>query len=390
MVLGAYYPEISGGAVQCYNLIDSLQDSFDFYVIATYKISSNARHTSQIFTEENINGAMVFRINLYPGKIISEILSLLALLLIFFRVKNKVQIFHLHGYTRKSYLITILAKMFRKRTILKTTSFGIDDPISIKKRSFITSALYSLIDMHVVTTPLQHGYFKMSGFESDKICMIPNGVNLNRFSIPSVQEKRELKQKIGIPHSSDVILSVSFFSKEKGIDIFAESLLLLPSDKLRDIFLIFVGSRDDRELEVDTKVVEKVYSIIERLNMRSNCLFVDPVHDIDEYFKASDIFILPSKREGLPNALLEAMACGLCCIANRLNGITDYIIDSGENGYLLGTLSPVSIVDVLERVIGNEDLKAQFSHKAHLKINRVFNMNQIKEQYRKLYDSLLR
>src|SRR3989338_6129064 len=96
MVLGAYYPEIAGGAVQCYNLIDNLQDSFDFYVIATYKISSKTRNIRQVFTEEDIGRARVFRINLYPGKIISEILSLLAVLIIFFKVKDKVRIFHIH------------------------------------------------------------------------------------------------------------------------------------------------------------------------------------------------------------------------------------------------------------------------------------------------------
>lgn len=390
MVLGAYYPDIAGGAVQCYNLIDSLRDSFDFYVIATYKVSSGTRRAKRIFTEENINSARVFRINLYPGKLISEILSLLALLIIFFRVKNKVQVFHMHGFTRKGYLITLLAKAFRKKTIVKTTSFGIDDPLSIRKRSLVSSALYSLVSAHVVTSPVQKDSFKMAGYSSDKIYMIPNGVNLRRFNVSDALEKTEIRKSMDMTDSSDVILSVGFFSKEKGLDVFAESLLLLPVDKLRDIFLIFVGSRDDGELEVDGEVVKKVNDIIERLNMRSNCLFVDSVHDIDKYFKASDIFILPSRREGLPNALLEAMACGLYCIANKLDGITDYIIDSGENGYLLDVLSPASIADGLKRAIGDKDIQRKFSYKAHSKINRVFNMDQIKERYRELYASLIK
>lgn len=390
MVLGAYYPEIAGGAVQCYNLIDSLQDSFDFYVIATYKISSRIRHTRRIFTEENINNARVFRINLYPGKIISEILSLLAVIIIFFKVKNKVQVFHMHGYTRKGYLITLLAKIFRKKTIVKTTSLGIDDPLSIKKRSPVSSAFYSLVSAYVVTSPAQKDCFKMAGYSSDKIYMIPNGVNLKRFNVPGAQEKSAIRKGMGIPDSSDVILSVSFFSKAKGLDIFAEGLLLLPSDKLRNIFLIFVGSRDDRELEVDKEVVNKVYGITERLGIRSNCLFVDPAHDIEKYFRASDIFILPSKREGLPNALLEAMACGLCCIANRLEGITDYIIDSGENGYLLDALEANSIVNALRNTIGNRSLQYRLGHNAHLKVERVFNAEQIKTRYKELYLNLIK
>ena len=390
MVLGAYYPEIAGGAIQCLNLIDSLGQGFDFYVIATYKISSKMRRTRQIFTEENVGKAKVFRINLYPGRFISEILSFLAVLIIFSKVKDNVQIFHMHGYTRKCYLITLLAKIFRKKTIVKTTSFGIDDPLSIKKRSFVSSMLYRFINAHIVTSPVQKGCFKINNPRADKIYMIPNGVDLNRFNIPSTRKKAALRQKIGIPDSSDVILSVSFFSRDKGLDVFAESLLSLPQDKLRNIFLIFVGSRDHGELEVDAKVVEKVYNIIDSLNIRPRCLFVDSVYDIDKYFKASDIFILPSRREGLPNALLEAMACGLCCIANRLKGITDYIIDSGENGYLLDTLEPDSIEHVLRNTIGNRPLQEKLGYKARSKIKRVFDMDQVKTRYAELYLNLLK
>jgi len=389
MVVGAYYPEITGSALQCFNLVESLKDDFDFYVIATYKISSKIRHTKQIFTEEILDKTKVFRINLYPGKIISEILSLLAFFIIFFKIKNKVHIFHMIGYTRKSYLITLLAKIFRKKTIVKTTSFGIDDPLSIKKRSFFHSTLYSLVDTYIVTSPAQQESFRMARLPEDKILMIPNGVNLNRFNTPSVQEKSALRQQMGIPDSTDVILSVSFFSQDKGLDIFAESLLLLPQDLLRNIFLIFVGSKDEQELEVDAEVVEKVHNIIDRLGINSRCLFRDSTHDICKYFNVSDIFILPSKREGLPNALLEAMASGLCCIANRLGGITDYIIDSEKNGYLLNTLAPNAIANILTRTIGNKAVQNNMGNEAHSKIRRAFNMDQTKARYVKLYADLL-
>ena len=387
--MGAYYPEISGGAIQCFNLINGLKQNFDFYVMATYKMSSKRYPVKHIFSEETIDDAKVFRINLYPGRIISEILSLFAIFRIFFKIKNKVHIFHMIGYTRKSYLITLLAKIYGKRTIVKTTSFGIDDPLSIKKSSLIPSTLYSLVDAYVVTSPAQKASFKMSGLPENRIFMIPNGIDLNRFNIPGTQEKSILRQQMGISNSLDVILSVSFFSRDKGIDRFAESLLLLPEEILNKIFLIFVGSRDARVLEVDRKVVEKVDDIINRLNIRSRCLFIDSTQDVDRYYKASDIFILPSKREGLPNALLEAMACGLCCIANNLEGITDYIIDFEKSGYLLDALIPDHITDVLKRTIGNKALQCTIGYQAHLKVKSMFNMEDIRTHYTTLYTGLL-
>lgn len=385
MVLGAFYPDISGGAVQCFNLIEALNDSFDFYIIATCKISSNKRRTKRIFSEETIGRIKIFRINLYPGNIVSEILSFFAIPYIFFKISRRVDIFHMHGYTRKSCLITILAKIFQKKIIVKTTSLGIDDPLSIKKRRFVSPQIYYLIDAYVVTSPAQKESCRISGLPENKIFMIPNGVNLNRFNIPSAQERLNLRQEMGIPYLSDVILLVGFFSQDKGFDIFAESLLLLRPDELSNLFLIFIGSKDDGELEVDVKVVKKVYNIISSLEMESRCLFVDPTHEIDKYFKASDIFVLPSKREGLPNALLEAMACGLYCIANKLEGTTDYIIDSGKDGHLLNALTPDSIAGALKNVIGNKQLQSRIGAEARLKINSMFNMDNVKDKYKGLY-----
>lgn len=389
MVVGAWYPEGRGGAIQFFNLVNSLKQDFDFYVIATYKVSSKVRQTKQIFSEETIADAKVFRINLYPGRIISEILSLFSIFRIFFKIKNKVHIFHIGGYTRKGYLITILAKIFGKKTIVKTTSLGVDDPLSIKKRPFIASKLYSLIDAYVITSPAQLESYKKTDFPEKKVFLIPNGVNLKRFNIPSSQEKLGLRREMHIPEFSDVILSVSFFSRDKGIDIFAESLLLLPQDKLSNIFLIFIGSRDDKELEVAAEVVKKVDDIIKCLNIKSRCLFIDSTHNIDKYFKASDIFILPSKREGLPNALLEAMACGLSCIANRLGGTTDFIISHNKDGYLLDNLDPNSIAEALNKTIGCKDIRKGLGYKARMRIEDEFDMDKIKDKCTKLYTHLL-
>lgn len=388
-VLGAFYPEISGGAVQSLNLMNSLNHEYDFYVIATYKVSSERKRINKIFVEEVVEDVKVFRINLYPGNIISEFLSLIAIFVVFFKLRKKVRIFHMYGYTRKSYILSILAKIFGKKIIVKSTSSGIDDSLSIK-RSIVSSVFYSLADAYIVTSPAQLESSKMAGLPGNKIYMIPNGVNLNRFNVIQAQEKISLREEMGIPASSDVILSVTFFSSDKGVDLFAESLLLLPMDKLNNIFLIFVGSRDNKELEVDARVVEKVYNVIDNLNMKERSLFIDPTHDIGKYFMVSDIFILPSKREGLPNALLEAMACELCCIANRLEGITDYIIDYGKNGYLLDILTPESIAGRLEKVIGNKELQASLGKAARLKVKQNFNMNTVKEKYKNLYNFLSR
>lgn len=71
----------------------------------------------------------------------------------------------------------------------------------------------------------------------------------------------------------------------------------------------------------------------QRLGIDYQVIFIGPSDRVADYFKAADFGILPSEFEGISNALLEAMACGLSMIGSRISGTTDLIID-GESGWL--------------------------------------------------------
>lgn len=386
MVMGACYPDISGGAIQAFNIMDGLKQEFDFYVIATRKRSSvNQLFVTRVYSSEILRGINVFRINLKPGNIISEILTFLAIFSIFFRIKNKVDIFCMLGYTRKGYILTFMAKLFKKKLIIRTTSLGIDDPLSIKKKSKFSSFIYSKGDIFIVTSPAQIESFKLSGLPDKKMRFIPNGVDMEVFHALSSGEKENLRKELGIPIHMDVILSVGFFSKDKGIDLLAESLSFLGPNKLNNMYIIFIGSKDIKEPEVSEKVIKSVYNTIDMLGLRSRVKFIEKTDRIDKYYKVSDVFIFPSKREGLPNSLLEAMACGLCCIANRLKGTTDYIIEESRNGYLVDAQQPEEIAKALDSIITEGNIREAIGREANLKVTSKFNLKTTQENYAILY-----
>ena len=390
MVTGAFYPEIAGGTLQCYSLMQRLKDKVNFYVIATYKPSSEKKQARSLFTKEVIGNMKIYRIYVERGNIISEVRSAFALIFIFCKIAKNINIFHIHSFTRKNYLITFLAKLAGKKTMVKPSSFGVDDPVSIKKRFAMVSKIYSLIDSFIAISPAIEKSHKIFGIPDCKIHAIPNGVDTKRFRIPDKHEKEELRKVLGIPESSDVILSVGFFSRDKGLDLFSQSLVSLPHDKLEKLFLIFVGSRNTDGLEVDDDVVKKVGYDIKKLNLEKRTLFVEETHEIEKYFKASDIFILPSKREGLPNALLEAMACGLHCIVNRIEGITDYVIDNRKSGYLLDSLNPEHIAKILTEALDSKNKDDRIGKNARQKIEQSFNLDKIEDSYFALYSDLIK
>jgi glycosyltransferase involved in cell wall biosynthesis len=79
--------------------------------------------------------------------------------------------------------------------------------------------------------------------------------------------------------------------------------------------------------------------------------FVEATATIDTYFRAADLYVLPSIREGLPLALIEAMASGLPCIASRLEGATDVLIDDQVNGLLVPPDDRAGLAAALRRLL---------------------------------------
>lgn len=389
MVMGACYPDISGGATQAFNVMEGLKNEFDFHVIATNKTSSGPKPpVFKVYSRETLRGINIFRLNLIPGNLISEILTFIGLFCIFFRVKSRVDIFCMLGYTRKSCLIAVLARLFKKKLIIRTTSSGVDDPLSIRQGYLLPTLIYSRADAFIVTSLSQVDSFKSAGLSHEKMHFIPNGVDTEVFYPLSDREKEGLRKELGIPVHADVILSVGFFSGDKRIDLLAKSMSFLKPDKLKDLYIIFIGSKDIKEPEVSEKVIESVYNTIDALDLRSRVKFIEKTDHIDRYYKASDIFIFPSKREGLPNSLLEAMACGLCCIANRLKGTTDYIIEESRDGYLVDSERPEEIARVLDSAVSDRDTREAVGREARSKVVSKFDIKTTQDNYRRLYKQI--
>ena len=82
-------------------------------------------------------------------------------------------------------------------------------------------------------------------------------------------------------------------------------------------------------------MAQKIRAQAQHLGVEKQVIFIEVTHEIEKYYCAADIFVLPSSREGLPLALLEAMASGLPCVASRLQGVTDVVIEDRVNGILV-------------------------------------------------------
>ena len=160
--------------------------------------------------------------------------------------------------------------------------------------------------------------------DPEKIIVIYNGVDTSRFNT-KVKEKfrSSLREKYAIKKEELVLIFVSNNFKLKRLDLVLEAMAFLKNNKIR---LFVIGADNHRTYQrwaIKNGLDEQV-------------LFLGPKRNIEKYYAASDIFVLPTLYDAFANVCLEAMGCGLPVITSDLNGAADLILDK-ENGYILKT-----------------------------------------------------
>ncbi|MFA6410056.1 MAG: glycosyltransferase family 4 protein [Candidatus Buchananbacteria bacterium] len=181
------------------------------------------------------------------------------------------------------------------------------------------------------------------GFKG-KIEIIPNGVDLESFKkvfLPA--ETEALRQKLGILPHEKVIITTSRLVFKNGIDTLIKAIKELP------VKVLIIGSGS---WEI------KLKSLAQELGVRDKILFLGYIDqkNLPIYLKMSDIFVRPSRSEGLGSAFLEAMAAGLAVIGTKVGGIPDFLRD-GENGLFCEVNNPSDLSAKIQILLNDNSLR---------------------------------
>jgi glycosyltransferase involved in cell wall biosynthesis len=192
-----------------------------------------------------------------------------------------------------------------------------------------------------VSESVRNYCIQKDGLSPDKVLTLHNGIDLT--DVDSKLSSRSCRCSLGIPATAPVITAVGHIRKVKGVDIFIRAAARVCQEFPEAIFLV-VGSITERAH------YEELQQLTNALGMCDHIKWAGAHKDIYSILKMSDVFCLPSRSEGFSNALIEAMACGLPCVATDVGGNGEAITD-GVNGYLVQPEDPESmaarIVDLL-------------------------------------------
>ena len=222
-----------------------------------------------------------------------------------------------------------------------------------------------------------HSYLTSHGFRAGQIVHIPGSVDTQRF-----QPALERRPAPASPERD--IICVARLDLAKGVDVLLHAwgrMLREPSAWRAHLKprLRLVGKGVCRA-QMERIVAELgIQDSVELLGLRT---------DIVDLLQQSWGFVMPSRWEGMPNALLEAMACGLPCVATRVSGSEDIIAD-GVNGLLVEPEQPAEMARALRRIIEDTELAQRLGQEGRATVVRDYQLATIVEQCLQLYRSRL-
>jgi len=167
----------------------------------------------------------------------------------------------------------------------------------------------------------------------EKLHVIYNGVDLEAFHPRMSAARAQTRASIGVAMDAPLFLYVGSGFERKGVARLIEALATLPAPACA----VIVGA---------DKSTPRYQALAERLNVAGRVHFLGARKDLPELYGAADAFVLPTLYDPMPNAALEALACGLPVVTTRQCGVREFIRD-GENGYVLDVLDAAGLAQVL-------------------------------------------
>jgi len=175
------------------------------------------------------------------------------------------------------------------------------------------------------------------------------GVDVKEFSPFSPAQKRAAKEGFGLSPQARTVSVIGHLSERKGHRFLIEALALLP----RDVELLLAG---EGVLEPELRAQAGALGVSERVH------FLGFQGDVKRVLAATDVFCLPSLKEGLPLSVMEAQACGVVVVASQTAGVPE-VVREGETGFLCRVGDAASLRRALERALrsidGRDDIGAQ-------------------------------
>jgi glycosyltransferase involved in cell wall biosynthesis len=307
LVIQAFRPNVGGAELQLERLVPHLFDRG----IRTEILTRAVRGWPQT---EPIAGSVVHRTPIAGESPLASLVYVAVALGHLLRRRSRVDLVHAHGALSPA-TIALGGRLLGLPclvTVLGTGEHGdlarlARKPLGrVRARLLFRSAWFAALSTDVRQELLGRGV------PAERIFALPNGVDLDVHRPATKEELRRLRERLGLPADRFVGTYVGRLHPVKDVDT-----LLAAAARVPELTLVVVGDGPERG---------RLEAQVARLGIESRVTFRGRSSEVAEILRASDAFLLSSHGEGMSNALLEAMACGLpCLVSHSVGGARDLL-----------------------------------------------------------------
>lgn len=381
MVSSGFYPKVGGTERQAELLARALQR----LGVAVEVVTLQFRRDCAL--DETLSGLHLTRIPFPRVRLLATAVVVARLAAYLIRRRRCYDLIHVHMVGYLAVIATVTARLLKRPIVLKFAvrppaaagGFG-DFPAAVRKVPFLERLLVWGVrraDRFVAISGMIRDMARRGGVPDDRIVSIPNAVDPELFRPADSAARERLRRALGL-RPGRAVLFAGRIVRRKGV---ADLLQAWPEviAKHPDATLYLIGAGKD---------LDAMRAQADRLGIAGAVEFRGVVENVADYLRAADLFVLPSHFEGMPNALLEAMACGLPAVATRVSGVVD-LLDHGRNGLIVEPGQPKQIADAVNQLLEDRDLGGRIGAEARRSVERGYSIDSIARRYLDLYRELL-
>ena len=306
-VIQSFRPVLGGAQMQLERLLPLLAARG----VAVEAVARGARGAPR---EEQIDGGLVRRTRVAGDSVVASLDYVLEGAAWLTRRRRVLDVVHAHGALSEG-LIATFGRALGVPMLVKILRAGPDGDVqTLLRRPGGRRRLALLVRRawFVAITPEIRAELEGMGVPPARVFDIPNGVDAATFHPAGADERRALRDRLGLP-PGPLLVYTGRLDPVKRLDVLVRMLTAAPGCRL-----LLVGSGPDRA---------RLESLAAEVGVRDRVRFAGAVPSVEDHLRAADAFVTPSTAEGLSNALLEAMACGLPCLAAPASGVRSLLAD---------------------------------------------------------------
>jgi glycosyltransferase involved in cell wall biosynthesis len=303
-------------------------------------------------------------------------LYMLTLVLHLWRTRNDYDVIHVHGLSYHTYASVVAGRLVGKPVIAKLANSGSASDIEKMRTEkhlplsrFMLGRALTCTRLVALSEAVEAELIE-AGASPDRIVRIPNGIDVPEGSVSSE----------ATPSERHRLIAVGRLHHQKGFDVLMEALAELTERRPdRDFLLDVLG---------DGPLRDQLEEQVGRLGISDLVSFHGSVDDVLDRLGNAEVFVLPSRAEGLSNALLEAMSSGLVPVASDIPG-NRAVIEDGFTGFLFPEGDSHALARVLDDLLDDRSLREVVGAAAADLVVRRFALEEVARRYSDLYLDVL-